>query len=488
MNCHRFLLIFLLMSLLCGGCAATDTKIVAYETEITSEPAAAEVQRDDDDGEVVGYTPMIMDGEIEVSRQRSALSKTILGFGGLMAAAFTGAGIAEFGSDHEFASNNFGVAMIVSGLAVGAGFAWLSRIGDNMMIADTTQGVDQNIKVGKRFRSPSDQDYIDAMPATRFRLTATDHVTTPIRAEAGQTTAVELTSTTPPSMEVASDDPPSETQTPAEPPAEGTEDKPGFVSASPQPNAYALVVGIEDYRSVTPTPGARGDAEQFAELLESTFGVPHGNIHLLTDDNATRSDILSKLSWLQQNVPSDGRIYFFFSGHGAPDVESGNAYMLPYEGRPETLEFSGLPMDEILDQLELTEARDVLAFVDACFSGSGDRSSLPEGTRPLVPVQEATTEPKVALFSSSSASEISGNAADENQGLFTRHLLRAIGEARADIDGDGQISLAELDQYVTPRVSREARRENRDQNPHLTVSQELGDPADIILLWGLPRD
>ena len=262
----------------------------------------------------------------------------------------------------------------------------------------------------------------------------------------------------------------------------------GHLVAAPQPNAYALVVGIEDYRDLTPTPGARLDAQRFAHMLEHSLGVPDQNIHLLTDNDATRGDVLAKLRWFQEHIPSDGRVYFFFSGHGTPHVQTGDSYLLPYEGRPETLEETGLLMNDVLDSLEQTEARDILAFVDACFSGSGERSSLPEGTRPLVPVQETTTAPRVALFSSSGASEISGNAPDAEEGLFTRHLVDAIAAGRADIDGDGQISLQELKTYVAPRVAREARQLNRQQNPTLIVPDELGDPSNIILVWGLPRD
>lgn len=263
-----------------------------------------------------------------------------------------------------------------------------------------------------------------------------------------------------------------------------------LVTGAPQPNAYGFVVGIDEYRSVNHTPGARNDAEQFAELLQTTLGVPNRNIHLLTDGEATRSDILATLSSLQQQVDSDGRIYFFFSGHGTPEVESGESYLLPYEGRPETIEHSGISLDDILDGLEQTPARDVLAFVDACFSGSGDRSALPEGTRPLVPVEEAkpSTSSNVALLSSSGANEISGTTADGNQGLFTHHLIRAIGEGRADIDGDGQISLDELHTYITPRVARDARELDRNQTPSITASEQLGDPSNVMLLWGLPRD
>ena len=41
----------------------------------------------------------------------------------------------------------------------------------------------------------------------------------------------------------------------------GQRDAPGFITGAPQPNAYALIIGIEDYRDVAPTPGARADAE-----------------------------------------------------------------------------------------------------------------------------------------------------------------------------------------------------------------------------------
>ena len=263
-----------------------------------------------------------------------------------------------------------------------------------------------------------------------------------------------------------------------------------FVHGAPQPNAYAFIVGIEEYRSVTHTPGSRADAEGFAKMVETTLGVPHRNIHVLTDSDATRSDILATLSWMERNVSSDGRIYFFFSGHGSPNVETGQSFLLPYEGQPETIEFSGIALQDVLDGLERTPARDVLAFVDACFSGSGDRSALPEGARPLVPVQETTADAgsKVALFASSGASEISGTSDDGNQGLFTHHLLRALGEGRADMDGDGIIDLNELHSYIAPRVARDARRLNREQTPTVSIAEELGDASGLMLLWGLPRN
>ena len=434
---------------------------------------------------------MSLQREIEVERRRSSVSRLIMAAGGFAAAPMVGFGADAFRSESEHGSARWGMAMVAGGALLSSSFWLLSRLGDDLVVSASTEGVDEDIRVKKRIRSPSDDEFISALPATGYRLSAPEYADTSVRVVPGKSARVEL-STAPEKDEsdeakVAADADISTSPRTSSPDALDAEPA-AFLQAAPQPNAYALVVGVEKYRNVNATPGARRDAESFAGLLEDSLGVPGENIHLLTDEDATRGDVLSRLSWLKENVPSDGRIYFYFSGHGAPDVETGASYILPFEGQPETIAYTGLPMDKVLTQLDETKARDVLAFVDSCFSGQGERSSLPAGARPLVPVQQLAPEPKVALFASSGALEIAGNAADAEEGLFTQHLLRALGEGRADIDGDGQISLAELEQYVAPRVSREAQRANRDQNPSLTVSQELGDPNHIILMWGLPRD
>jgi hypothetical protein len=53
------------------------------------------------------------------------------------------------------------------------------------------------------------------------------------------------------------------------------------------------------------------------------------------------------------------------------------------------------------------------------------------------------------------------------------------------MNGDGQVSLGELSQWVGPRVSREAKKANRDQNPSLTVGKGLGSADSFIVEWGL---
>ncbi len=255
---------------------------------------------------------------------------------------------------------------------------------------------------------------------------------------------------------------------------------PTFVSGAPQPNAFALIIGVEKYRDVPAPTGARADAEHFAALAKRTLGVPENNVRLALDEHASKGDIEGQLQWIARNVSAGGRVYFFFSGHGAPDAANGTPFLLPYDGKPKEVAATALPLASVLDALGKTHAKDVLAIVDTCFSGAGGRSVLPAGARPLVKVKETSAVPHVALFSASSGAEISGPTADGNSGLFTKYLVDALGTAAADNDGDGQVSLQELEAWVQPRVVREAKRDSREQTPSLTIGGTLSAQAFIV--------
>jgi hypothetical protein len=252
-----------------------------------------------------------------------------------------------------------------------------------------------------------------------------------------------------------------------------------YKQGASQPDAFALVIGIESYGSYPPPSGARSDALAFAALAQKTLGMPAQNVRLLIDHRATRTTILKEIHWLKSNISTRSRIYFFFSGHGAPDPASGVAYLLPADGDAAALDLTALKVNDVMNQLAATGAEEVVAFVDSCFSGSGGRSVLPKGVRPLVRVQEAKAQTRVSMLAAASGDQIAGPAADGNNGLFTHYLLEGLGNGSADIDGDGRITADELASWVTPRVAREAKRESREQTPHLVGS------ASAFVVMGL---
>ena len=58
-------------------------------------------------------------------------------------------------------------------------------------------------------------------------------------------------------------------------------------------NSWALVIGINTYRHISPLGFARHDAEVIAKILTDQFGFPKDNVTLLLDQAATREAIMN---------------------------------------------------------------------------------------------------------------------------------------------------------------------------------------------------
>jgi hypothetical protein len=229
------------------------------------------------------------------------------------------------------------------------------------------------------------------------------------------------------------------------------------------PHKFALVVGVEHYSTLPAAENAVRDARAIkAHLLAS--GYPERNIVLLTDQLAGKSGFDKYLdAWLPKNTDERSTVLFYFSGHGAPDPSESQAYLVPWDGDPKFLAETAYPVKKLYERLNGLKARKVLLAMDACFSGTGGRSVLAKGTRPLVSKVDlgAGSAGRVQGLTASASDEISGVDEESGHGLFTYQLLKALG-ARA-----GKASLKELYDALSPKVRDAARRDNRDQTPQL---------------------
>lgn len=242
-------------------------------------------------------------------------------------------------------------------------------------------------------------------------------------------------------------------------------------AAPVRPDDYALIVGIEGYRSIPKADFGENDAKSMKTYMEA-LGVPPGNVITLLGQGASRADIAKYLEeWLPGVVKPDSRVYFYYSGHGAPDPQTGVAYLIPYDGDPSFLKSTAFPLSKIYADLSALPAKESVVMLDSCFSGAGGRSVMAPGVRPLVVTEDANVAPeKVDILSASGAREIAGGLDLRQHGLFTYFVLRGLaGEAA---DKDGHVTLGGLEDFVRDHVKETARRSNRDQTPRL-----LGDSA-----------
>lgn len=242
-----------------------------------------------------------------------------------------------------------------------------------------------------------------------------------------------------------------------------------LVWAGPAPGrVYALVVGINNYRSypeIPPLPGlnyAESDARKFAKAL--------GNItrlRLLLDDEATKNALEAELRDLARRLGPADTLIVYYAGHGLPNRE-GQASLIPSDSRI-TDEETWLPLERlqaIVRQYSQGQGRLVL-ILDACFSGqsqAGSRSFTPPGEYQLAEVPRV--EEQNTLLASSSETQPSWEDEEVGGGVFTAFLLEAM-SGKGDVNSDGYVTLQEAFQYLAGKVEGYSRQKGKIQTPRL---------------------
>ncbi|MDX6768053.1 MAG: caspase family protein [Elusimicrobiota bacterium] len=237
---------------------------------------------------------------------------------------------------------------------------------------------------------------------------------------------------------------------------------------------FAVVIGVETYAALPEAKHAERDARAVYDHLVA-LGYPRRNISLLTGAQATRTGLVKNLeAWLPKNTDDKSTVFFYFSGHGAPDPVSGSAYLVPSDGDAQYLEETAYPVKRLYEKLSALKAKRVLVAMDACFSGMGGRSVLAPGTRPLVQkVDAGAVTGRLVALTASAENQVSGTLDEQRHGLFTYYLLKGLNGAAAD--GAGRVTAKSLHAYMTPRVQDEAKRANRDQTPQFLAHDAAAD-------------
>lgn len=253
-------------------------------------------------------------------------------------------------------------------------------------------------------------------------------------------------------------------------------DVPPAAGTKKNENAYAVVIGIDTYRNKLPKADfASHDAEVMGSYLTKVMGYEEENVAILLNERAAKTDLEKYLEhWLPKRVEKDASVFVYFSGHGAPNPKTGDAFLVPYDGDPAFVDATGYPLKRLYDQLGKLPAKDIIVMLDSCFSGGGGRSVIAKGMRPMVISVEnpVVAGGKTVVLAASSGEQVSSTYDQKGHGLLTYYFLKGL-QGAADKNKDGSIDLGEVFDYVKPQVERKARRDfNNEQTPQL-----LGNPS-----------
>lgn len=253
----------------------------------------------------------------------------------------------------------------------------------------------------------------------------------------------------------------------------------------------ALLIGVSKYQSelIRPLQFAHQDALIFEQYLKSPRGgrLPDADIVLLTDEKATTAAVRNAFeTFLKVRAGKDDTILLFLAAHGVAEPGRGS-YIVTYDSDPQDLATTALPMADVQKLLreDLTKVGRVMAYVDACRSGTigaivNKTQSVHAGLEKL-----AESEGELFLFTASRAKEISyeGPQFGGGHGAFTYFLLSAF-NGEADKNQDAQVDLNEVIDYVRTKVAEGTydRQHPRDYGTMETTQRVADTKAEGIRL------
>lgn len=233
-------------------------------------------------------------------------------------------------------------------------------------------------------------------------------------------------------------------------------------------NTFVLIIANEDYAFVDNVEYALNDGRAFREYCVKTLGVPERQVWLY--ENASLGIISSGVNKMLQamNIFSGARAVIYYCGHGIPDEKTGDAYIVPVDGRGTDVS-SCYSLNKLYKTIASAKTSTVTYFMDACFTGANRDGSMLVAARGVArEAKKEEIEGNTIVFSAASGDETAMPFKDKRHGLFTYFLLKKLQET------SGNVTYGELAEYINTNVKSEAFLTNeKPQNPVIATSKDF---------------
>ncbi|MCP4693123.1 MAG: PEGA domain-containing protein, partial [Desulfobacterales bacterium] len=205
------------------------------------------------------------------------------------------------------------------------------------------------------------------------------------------------------------------------------------------------------------------DAREIGLLLEERYGFEVER--LVKPGNTTKTAIKDALDRMTDKVGEKDQVVVFFSGHGVPVEEGGQViggFFIPVDGDKEKRS-TMIPMDEITTFSKYLKAKHALFIIDTCYSaiagGMLGKGTIEDSTPGFVAskMRRRARQIMTAGKSDEEALELT----DLKMSVYSYHLKNGL-KGKADQNGDGVITMSEIQVHVEKKVSAGT---NFKQNP-----------------------
>ncbi len=181
----------------------------------------------------------------------------------------------------------------------------------------------------------------------------------------------------------------------------------------------ALVIGNNDYKTVTKLENATSDSEAISKLLRTL------NYEVSFHKDLNEKGFKSAIRRFKKGLKGGEEVVFFYAGHGVQI--GGTNYLLPTDvgsDSQEQIEDEGVPLQRVLEDFSESKVKFALALVDACRDNPFKGSGRAIGGRGLAPTTAASGQMIIfAAGSGQQALDKLGKDDSGKNGLFTRVLI-----------------------------------------------------------------
>lgn len=225
-----------------------------------------------------------------------------------------------------------------------------------------------------------------------------------------------------------------------------------------RPDLYVLAIGVSEYMhdkdgDLNLSFPAK-DAEAVVDTIQKQKdGRLYNHVHtrLITNEDATQSNILTGVEWLRTSVGPKDVAALFISAHGFREKELAAVddafYLGVHETDPKNLVATSMPFSRIGDRLERFRCR-VLLFVDTCHAGGIGAPFIRDPYRGL-----SDPEVGVVVYASSTTREASREQNNWGHSAFTKALVDTVTDLQSDqAPKDEMLALTELYTNLLHRV------------------------------------
>ena len=247
------------------------------------------------------------------------------------------------------------------------------------------------------------------------------------------------------------------------------------VNDSKQDKTFVVIISNENYKHEEAVPFAKNDGEVFNIYCQKTLGIPEDHIRFAPD--ATLGEMNFSIFWLGNMLKAydgEAKAIFYYSGHGMPDENGKEAYLLPVDGFSQSSE-GALSTKSLYSKLGEMPSRNIIVFLDACFSGAKrDGKMLASSRGVAIKVKDDPVADNTVVFSAATGDETAYPYKSQKHGLFTYYVLEKMQQS------GGYTTLGELSDYVTQNVKRKAVVENngKSQTPTIIAASSNNDWRD----------